>query len=236
MLLNFQQLRAKRIAEATREFRARGKSVVRCATCQLADYACVCRFRPQLQSRSEFVLLLHRNEVFKPTNTGRLIAEVLPQQTHVSCWHRTEPEAGLLQLLAADERQCCIVFPDENGPQLATTDLETTRKINSFILLDGTWKQARRMITLSRWLDEVPRLKLPDTLLRGYAVRKSAHAHQLATAEAAALCLELAGEQQQSHTLLDYFTVFNRHYEATRGCYAPEVGDVHTRLLEQNNL
>jgi DTW domain-containing protein len=229
----FLALRAKRLAEATREFRARGASVVRCDDCQLAHYACICVYRPRLQSRCEVVLLMHRNEVFKPTNTGRLIADVLPAQTHVFCWHRTEPDPALRALLADPERQCCVVYPEEGGRQMDADALLQTDCINTFILLDGTWKQGRRMLTLSRWLDAVPRMALPETLLRGYAVRKSRLSHQLSTAEAGALCLQLAGEAQQAEALLDYFALFNQHYLATRGCYQPEITELHAKLLSR---
>lgn len=232
MPTTFDLLRARRLQEATRTFRARGKSVIRCPQCQLALNACLCAYTPRLQSRNEFLLLLHRNEVFKPTNTGRLIADALPGQTHVSCWHRLQPEAELLQLLADPARRCCVVFPDDQGPQQEPAVLAEPGQATTFVLLDGTWKQARRMISLSRWLDAVPRLTLPESLVRGYTVRKSLHEHQLATAEAAALCLSLAGETEQASVLLDYFALFNVHYKATRGCYTPEPSAVHTRLQQ----
>ncbi|WP_018417188.1 tRNA-uridine aminocarboxypropyltransferase [Teredinibacter turnerae] len=232
MINPFNTLRDRRLAEATREFHARGKSVVRCSVCQLAQYACICPYRPELSSRNEFVLLLHRNEVFKPTNTGRLIADALPANTRVSCWHRTEPEAELLALLADPQRRCCVVFPDDgDGPSQAHAPLADPLQRTTFLLLDGTWKQGRRMLRLSRWLDQVPRLTLPDALVRGYTVRKSLHEHQLATAEAGALCLALAGETAQSETLHDYFSLFNLHYKATRGCCPAPLGDLHQRLL-----
>jgi len=231
MTNTFQRLREQRLAEATREFRARGASVVRCEACQLAQHACLCGWRPRLQSGCEVVLLMHRNEVFKPTNTGRLIADVLPAQTHVFCWHRTTPDPALLSMLADPARRCCVVYPDEEGGLIDPESLSQPDRKTTFILLDGTWKQGRRMLTLSRWLDAVPRLALPETLLRGYAVRKSRLSHQLSTAEAGALCLQLAGELDQAETLLDYFALFNLHYLATRGCYLPEMTDLHARML-----
>jgi len=226
----FHILREKCLAKSSREFKARGKSVRRCSNCQLADYACICDYRPQLQSRSEFILLMHRNEVFKPTNTGRLIADVLPQNTHVACWSRTEPEPQLLALLKDERRRCFIVFPEGDDNHCATSGLPQDDKINTFILLDGTWKQGRRMLTLSRWLDGIAVLAFPETLMRGYAVRKSEHRYQLSTAEAGGLCLQLTGETTQANRLFDYFTLFNQHYVATRMSTPPVVSDLHHRL------
>lgn len=232
---SFQHLRERCIAESTTEFSARGKSVIRCDYCQLAVYACICAWQPQLHARAEFVLLLHRIEIFKPTNTGRLIADIFPAQTHAFCWSRTEPEQALLELLHDENRQCFIVFPADTPEAKAksravVTEIPNNEKIKTFILLDATWKQSGRMFHLSRWLEHVPCVSLPDGVLRGYAVRKSHQDDYFSTAEAAVLCLQMMGEQQNSDALLDYFQLFNEHYLATRGCYPPLVGELHERL------
>lgn len=234
------QLRAYRLAESTREFLARGKSVVRCEHCQLAVFACICPWRPELEARCEFVLLMHRNEVFKPTNTGRLIADLLPQQTHVFCWSRTEPRQELLDLLSDSRRRCVIVFPsdaNESGSKQRglVTELRDDGKITTFVLLDGTWKQSGRMFHLSRWLEEIPYVVLPEALVRGYAVRKSHQEHYLSTAEAAGLCLEMAGEVRAASALQDYFELFNLHYLATRGAVVPVIGELHERMAAYKN-
>lgn len=236
----FLSLRSRRLAEATREFLARGKSVIRCDDCQLAAYACICQWRPTLGSRSEFILLMHRDEVLKPTNTGRLIADVLPAHTHVFCWSRTEPDEELLKLLADQQRRCLIVFPEEANEAAANareliSDLPSDERINTFILLDGTWKQSGRMFHLSRWLEKIPCVVLPEVEGRGYAVRKSHQENYLSTAEAAALCLQLANESVTADVLRDYFELFNIHYLATRACVPPQASELHARLARLGN-
>ncbi len=231
----FQLLRQCRLQEATKAFSARGKSVVRCQECQLADFACICSWRPRLTSDCDFILLLHRDEVFKPTNTGRLVADVFPEQTFAFCWHRTQLDPALLALLADTQRFCILVFPTEAavGARIqreVLTQLPPPGRKLTFILLDGTWKQSGRMFHLSQWLGSVPTIALPEALIKGYAVRKSHQDHYLATAEAASLCLELAGEQFAAQILQDYFQLFNQHYLATRGCYPPEIGVLHEKL------
>jgi len=231
----FHLLRERCLANSTKEFSARGKSVVRCERCQLATYACICEWQPKLESRVEFVLLLHRIEVFKPTNTGRLIADLFPTQTNAFCWSRTEPEKALLDLLNDESRQCFIVFPADTPeakakPREVFTEIPANEKIKTFILLDATWKQSGRMFHLSRWMEHVPCVSLPTGNLRGYAVRKSHQDDYFSTAEAAALCLQMAGEHHNSDSLLDYFQLFNEHYLATRGCYPPVIGESHKKL------
>jgi DTW domain-containing protein len=235
----FHRLRAICKAASTTQFLARGKSVVRCEMCQLAEFACLCDWVPKIKSRCEFILIMHRFEVFKPTNTGRLIADVLPNNTHVFSWSRTEPAPELLKLLNDKNRQCFIVFPastetESKKPRAIFSEIPESKLTPTFILLDGTWKQSGRMFHLSCWLEGVACISFSEAILgdymRGYAMRKSHQDNFLSTAEAAALCLRMASEVGNSETLLNYFQLFNEHYMATRGCYAPVVGELHQKL------
>lgn len=235
---SYHQLRQFCLANATREFNARGKSVLRCENCQLAMKACICAWRPQTNIPCEFILLMHREELFKPTNTGRLIADIFPQQTHAFCWSRTQPDPNLLAILNDPRRINLIVFPDESTDSSMSSSVTIDEsfvcshpdKIITFMLLDGTWKQSGRMFHLSRWLDNIPSVSLPDVTAKSYAVRKSHLDTYLSTAEAAALCLNLVGDNQAADLLRDYFGIFNQHYLATRGGYAPETSEIHQRL------
>jgi DTW domain-containing protein len=235
---SYHQLRQTCLANATREFNARGKSVVRCQSCQLAIKSCICNWRYEVEISCEFVLLMHREELFKPTNTGRLIADMFPKQTHAFCWHRTEPDEKLLAMLNDPCRLNLIVFPDDStaDEMIRSVTIDEAfihthqNKIITFILLDGTWKQSGRMFHLSRWLDNISCLALPDVTTKSYAMRKSHLENYLSTAEAAAICLDLLEENFSADVLRDYFEIFNLHYLATRGNYLPELTDTHKRL------
>jgi DTW domain-containing protein YfiP len=182
----------------------------------------------------DFILLLHHDEVFKPTNTGRLIADILPANTTAFEWSRTEPPADLLALLADPARYPVIVFPAEEGSDrrvhTATPDLDGRRL--TLILLDGTWRQASRMFRSSAWLSGLPALTFTEPQMGRYAVRQKIREGQLATAEAAAELLRLCGEEDNGQVLEDYFVVFNEHYVSTRTgrpvAHLPE----HRRLAE----
>lgn len=229
----FTRLREQELAKSTKPFQAKGKSVKRCPDCQMGDFACMCAWRPQSESPVDFALLVHRKELFKPTNTGRLIVDVFPR-TNVFLWNRLEAPEGLESLLNDPQRECFVVFPadgTENCSRKVTRALPpASDKKTTLILLDGTWKQCSRMIGLSRWLDRVPCLSLPEILVRSYSVRDSGKSHRFSTAEAAISCLLLAQETQPAETLRHYFSVFNQHYLATRGCGDIEEGESHSYL------
>lgn len=234
----FAALKKQRLTEATRPFNARGKLLKRCEHCQLALYVCACDLRVELNSQLDFVLLLHRNEILKPTNTGRIIADILPENTFCFCWSRTEPAAELLNLLADPNRQCVILYPEQSTKsRVVHTDFsfESNQK-TTVIVLDGTWKQARRMMTLSPWLANIPVLSLELDLNGQYGLRKPLIDGQLATAEAAACVLAQHDEMQVAQAVSDTFAVFTQHYLASRQTQQPKITEAHHRLSALKKL
>lgn len=229
------QLRAECRQTSRRPFQARGIALQRCDTCLLGQRQCICAWRQPGTCPLDFVLIMHRNEVFKPTNTGRLVADLFPNQCRAYLWDRLQPDPGLLQLLRDPKRRCALVFPPRPGVParpLIATEPGDTRRLTLF-LLDGTWKQASKMAARSAWLQELPRLDLGPELARhdgGYRLRDGGEAARLSTAEAAALCLRSCAAASKAQILLDYFSVFNEHYLAARLNRAPAALPAHGRL------
>jgi len=97
------RLRAARLARSTKPFLARGGfRRERCAGCRLVPSHCLCALRPSVPTRAGVCLLMADVEPLKPSNTGWLIADVVPD-TWAFQWSRTEVEPDLLALLADTE-------------------------------------------------------------------------------------------------------------------------------------
>lgn len=204
-----------------RPFKARGSFVRRCEGCRMPQDYCLCSYRTEVASLAQFWVLMHPEEVNKPTNTARLIGDTLPA-TRVFAWDRMEPPAALLALLQDPQYQPFIIFPDDQPDyQHRVVEFESARigqeaRRPVFILLDGTWRQARRMFRKSPWLDALPVLPLRTEQKTGYRLRKPASEQHLCTAEVGIELLKLAGDLQAAEVLQQYFTVFNEGYGAAR--------------------
>lgn len=228
----FLRLHSQALAAATRPYLARGISVLRCQRCQLETSTCICNWRRALQCNIDVLLLMHHDEIFKPTNTGRLIADILPDCTQVFEWSRTAPVPELLALLEDPQRYCVTLFPGVRScvdvHQNAQT-LPTDKKI-TLVLLDGTWRQASKMVRCSDWLKPLPQLLITAPLKGQYQVRQAHRDGQLATAEAAAQALQACGEVLAGSVLTDYFSVFHQHYLAMRMRRPVTLSVSHQRL------
>lgn len=194
-------------------------------------HACIARL-PGLRYDSLMFSFVAGFSPLKPSNTGWLIADVIAD-TWAFHWSRTEVDPQLLALLADPQWQPYIVFPGEFvAPERVVSEVRLQAgKRPLFILLDATWSEARKMFRKSPYLEHLPVLSLSSEKLSRYKLRRSKRDDHFCTAEVAALCLELAGDEQVSQVLDAYLDVFSTHYLSAKFQKAIDPEDeVHSRL------
>jgi len=213
-------LRAERLARSAKPFLARGGfKRERCAGCRLVHSHCLCALRPSVPTRAGVCLLMADIEPLKPSNTGWLIADMVAD-TFAFGWARTGTDPALDVLLSDPQWQSYVVFPGEyavpervvHTVELPDTPCAETDKRPLFILLDGTWSEARKMFGRSPYLDHLPVLSLQPDQISRYRLRRSRRDDHFCTSEVAAMCLSLAGEHIAEQTLAAYLDVFTHHY------------------------
>ncbi len=217
----FQQLHHKRLLQSTKPFNARGKGVNRCFSCQVSVEHCICDLKVDYSCDAGFVLILHDIEILKPSNTGRLVGDVC-DNFFPFIWSRTEVDPELIKLLNDPSWFPMLVFPEQYAmPEQQVITEKVTLKSNQkplFILLDASWRDARRMFRKSPYLTKLPIVTLPtgttsDEHDSRFALRNAKINNHLATAEVAAKVLSQQGEVL-SGTLLDlWFDVFSWQYQ-----------------------
>ena len=229
-------LRAARLARSAKPFMARGGSTrERCEGCRLPVTHCMCLARASVPTRAGVCLLMADIEPLKPTNTGWLIADVVPD-TFAFGWARTEVDPALLALLADPRWQPVVVFPGEYAApgHAVVEDVTPTGRSNArplFIVLDATWNEARKMFRKSPYLERFPVLSLRPEQVSSYILRRSRRDDHFCTSEVAALCLDLAGDARASRVLDATLAVFTHHYVQARN-QLPVAwdGEAHQRL------
>ncbi|MGG4610601.1 tRNA-uridine aminocarboxypropyltransferase [Providencia sp. Me31A] len=206
-------LRQQRLALSTKPFKARGCRVKRCQFCLLPIPQCLCQDTVSSHAKSQFCLIMFDGEVFKPSNTGKLIADVLPD-TLAFQWSRTEPDAKLLAALQDTTRQPYLVFPESyaQNDRIVVNEPTISHKPALFILLDGTWPEARKMFRKSPYLNDIPIISINTKARTDYLLRTPSREEQHCTAEVAATVLELAGDINASLQLFSHFNLFRQKY------------------------
>jgi hypothetical protein len=235
------QLHLYRKSISTTTYKARGQRVIRCQLCQLAKQFCTCDIAPKqelINTDAAFLLLMYDTEVLKPSNTGKLIADVIPE-TFAFLWSRTEENLALLQVINDEKWFPMVVFPQEYAEEERTVFTNKVicppGKRPLFIMLDGSWREAKKMFRKSPYLNNFPivsfdakaNFKTHNSYLNSdegeilspvgndsrYTVRKTELAHQFSTAEVAARVLDMHGEHDNAQLLDLWFDVFNFQYQ-----------------------
>ncbi len=227
------RLRAARLSRSVKPFLARGgPKGERCSGCRLVPSHCLCTLRPDVPTHAGMCLLMADIEPLKPSNTGWLIADVVAD-TFAFGWARTEVDPALLALLSDLQWQPYVVFPREfaDDARVVHEVTHVTHKRPLFILLDGTWDEARKMFRKSPYLQHFPVLSLYPEQLSRYQLRRAQSEAHLCTAEVGAMCLALAGDTSAAAALNAYFDVFTEHYlKAKQQLPVNLTDDVHLRL------
>lgn len=185
-------LRHQQARLSTRPFAARGAKLRRCQYCLLAEQWCLCAFVPKAEQGLALCLVYYPGEIFKPSNSGRLLVDVIAD-SHACIWQRSEPPEALAELLEHPHYAPMLVFPYAYAEP--ERHLDDDDKLHDYLagrtplllVLDGTWRQARKMFRSSWWAD-LPVIAVQPQQLSSYALRKAVQPHQLATAEVMVPC------------------------------------------------
>lgn len=140
-----------------------------CPRCERPLSTCLCATlpAPPLAHRTELLILQHPAEAGHAKNTALLLTLGLQS-------------ARLLRGDVFDSDLAvpgtALLYPGE-GTAAAPAD------VKRLVLLDGSWRQSRRLLAANPWLATLPRLSLPEQPGR-YAIRRAHRPGQLSTLEA----------------------------------------------------
>jgi DTW domain-containing protein YfiP len=168
---------------------------------------CICPLIPRVATRTRLVLMIHRCEDRKPTNTGRLATLCLPNSdVHV----RGHADLPSPPVSIAPGSLPVLLFPFEGATEL--TAFAGSKEPLTLIVPDGTWRQASKVRNRVPGLSDVPCVSLPADVPSTYRLRAEAHATGLATIEAIARAM---GILEGPHVRVALEHVFHAMVERT---------------------
>jgi len=142
---------------------------------------CLCALIPRLETRTRLVLVIHRDEERKPTNTGLLATRCLPNsELHV----RGLPNQPAPRFSVDPATQPLLLFPHEHATPIV--EFAGSARPITLIVPDGTWRQASKVAQRMAGLRDVPCASLPRDVPSTYRLRAEVHTNRLATLEAIA--------------------------------------------------
>jgi DTW domain-containing protein YfiP len=147
---------------------------------------CLCAEIPRLSTVTRLLLVIHRFEDRKPTNTGRLAALCLENSEIVVRGDAANREPPIV--IPADTEPV-VLFPYPGARPLE--DFRGSARPVTLVVPDGNWRQASKVQKRVPGLRDLPCAVLPPGPPSVYRLRSEAHAHGMATLEAIARALEI---------------------------------------------
>lgn len=142
----------------------------------------------------KIILLTHQRELAKSTNTGSLVVDVLGAAAEVIVWDRTNPSPILINYI--ESGSTALLYPSDDSKFMHSTAI-----FERYIIIDGTWQEARKIFNRSPYLQSIPKVKLRTTKPSAYNMRRNQRAGCLCTAECAIEILSVRGFENKANDL-----------------------------------
>jgi tRNA-uridine aminocarboxypropyltransferase len=187
-------------------------TAVRCRRCRLHTGLCLCADISPIDTATRVVIVAHKSELRKSTNTGRIAALCLANSEVVAHGERARPAA---QWRCGSGSQPLFLFPHPTASPLA--DFAGSSLPITLVVPDGTWRQASKMRHRVPGLYELPCASLPPGAPSAYRLRGVLHAGGLATMEAIARALGLLEGPHVEQALVRIFRMMVERTLWSRG-------------------
>lgn len=181
----------------------------RCPRCFVLEAHCVCSRIPQVQTRTEIVVVRHERESWKSTGTARIAALAMPGLRILDFGEDAEPALSTLPSELAGGAH--LLFPSD-----APVSFSDVKRL---VVLDGTWRQTRRMFAKLPSLHGVPTLSLPVKESKVLRLRDSKFEQGRSTLEAIAEAVALLEGDEVAAPLHTLHATYVEHVFRARGVW-----------------
>jgi DTW domain-containing protein YfiP len=148
-----------------------------------------------------FYLLTHEREIRRETSSSVPVRQALGESCATIIWKRREPNIEIECTLSPCDT--VLVYPTDDQPLV-----EDIQPIGNFILLEGTWQEARKIYNRSPYLRRFPAMRIGTENGSAYRLRRNQKDGGLCTAETVIEILRLKGQFKLAESLFERFVSF----------------------------
>lgn len=190
-----------------------------CDRCQFILERCLCDQISPVFNKTSLIILQHPGEKKHALNTVKLMKKIF-QQIHVFSGELFADDEKLHSLL--ESKKTALLFPGPDSQLLESSASDITQ----VILLDGTWKKAKKIYYLNPFLQSLPKMALKKETPSLYRIRQSSLEGGLSTLEAAVCALAVLEPELDCSSATNAFksmidfqiekmgqTIFESHYK-----------------------
>ena len=155
----------------------------RCYQCFRPKSLCFCAAIPQIDNRTDVLILQHVGERSHAFNTARIVHKALRRSQLIVDHNR---HFGTHQLPI--HANSGLLYPGLDAPSL--TELAPAERPAQLVIIDGTWHQAKTIVRDVPQLRDLPCYRLAPSSPGQYRIRREPNAQSLSTLEATVAALQ----------------------------------------------
>lgn len=182
----------------------------RCQDCAMHLNLCLCQGLERLPTRTRVVLICHRRELQKSTNTGRLLTLIL-KKAEIRV-RGVKDQIVDCRDLDSSKTRLALLYPSQDATVLNAEWMALDPRPVTLIVPDGNWRQARKVARRVPGLERCEAVKLKPGPPSKYRLRHHVDPSKLATYEAVTRALAVL-EQGAVKEPMD--ALFDRMVERT---------------------
>ncbi|MAW07829.1 MAG: hypothetical protein CME61_06045 [Halobacteriovoraceae bacterium] len=187
----------------------------RCPKCYSMLVSCFCDQLTKVNSELSWSLIMYKKEYLLSSNTGRLALNTLP---NCQLYLRGLPNKKIpWEHIFNSKKKFYFLFPSEDA--IEPSQIEHKPRDIHFIVPDGSWNQAKKVLKREPALRNIQCVKLPDRkYISNYHCRKQPRENFLCTYESMGIVIkELEGDKEKSNldknlNVLTYTSLKNRRH------------------------
>ena len=168
---------------------------LRCPRCRLHTDLCACALLSPRAIATKILLVTHKFEHRKATNTGHLAMLCLEGARLFLRGREEQPDDAVVW---EAHRTPLLLFPTRDAVPLDVWRAAHPGEPVALIVPDGTWRQANRVRRRVPGLADIQAVRLPAGQNSAYRLRRTHLEHRLATFEAIALALGILEDPDEA--------------------------------------
>jgi DTW domain-containing protein YfiP len=172
-----------------------------CPQCEYILARCLCHTLRSINNLTQIIVLQHPSETDHALSTVRLMKKSF-HNMKVFIGENFSEHLELNSILKDHQETTALIFPTDKSLILKS---ESNKLITHLLLLDGTWKKARKIYLLSTNLQKLNSYSLLPTNPSQYKIRASNFEDSVSTLEASVAALASIEADLNTKSLEDSF-------------------------------
>ena len=183
-----------------------------CGRCLLPQKNCVCEQLPVVKVPFQIIILRHKKAANKASNTAFVSSLCIPSLRLIDIEHPREVTEKVAPCSAS-----VLLFP----PVGSQTTVDAQVIPSKLYVLDGSWKQARKMYRQNPSLRSIPHLSLQPRAVPPPRILTPSSPQGMSTMEAISQSLSFFGFQSQADSIHDALCAFIEQRRRVTGIQIP---------------